>query len=142
MEPVPATFANRERARARRNEEGIPDRRDGESIEVEGSGATRYTITNTRGDYSCTCPAWSFQSRGPGPRTCKHSKKLRGDAAEGACLKGGTTAAPWARAAGPVASAGPAFTTPERETNIDTSESPGASPPELMLAHTWNPRFD
>lgn len=120
----------------------MPDLRDGESIEVQGSGSTRYTITNTRGDYSCTCPAWSFQSRGPGPRTCKHIKKLRGDAAEDARLKGGTTAAPRARAAASVPSAGPAFTTPEPETNIDASESPGPSPPALMLAHTWNPSFD
>lgn len=120
----------------------MPDLRDGQSIEVQGSGSTRYTITNAGGSYSCTCPAWSFQSRGLGQRSCKHIVKLRGQAAEDARLKGGAPAPARPRAAAPVANAGPAFTTLEPETNIDTSESPGPSPPELMLAHTWNPSFD
>ena len=117
----------------------MPDLRDGESIEVQGSGSTRYTITNTGGTYSCSCPAWNFQPRGLGQRTCKHIKKLRGDDAEDARLT--TAATPRARSASPAPTAPPTFAT-DAETNIDTSESPGPSPPGLLLAYTWDTRFD
>lgn len=117
----------------------MPDLRDGESIEVQGSSSTRYTITNTGGVYSCTCPAYSFQTRGRGQRTCKHIIKLRSEPARDART---TTPTPRTRAAAPASTANPALATPEPETNIDTSESPGPSPPQLLLAHTWNPTFD
>ncbi|MFO1042898.1 MAG: DNA ligase [Planctomycetaceae bacterium] len=60
----------------------MPDLADGESIEVQGSGSSVYTLKNTGGVYSCTCPAWRNQSAGIESRTCKHLRKLRGDAAE------------------------------------------------------------
>jgi DNA ligase 1 len=121
----------------------MPDLRDGQSIEVQGSGSTRYTIKNTGGVYSCTCPAWSFQSARIEKRTCKHIKKLRGDAAEAARLNASTAAAPAARPR-PAASPdpGPRPTDPAVETNIDTSESAGAAPPGLLLANAWNNTFD
>jgi DNA ligase-1 len=45
-------------------------------------------LKNTGGVYSCTCPAWRNQSIGIEKRTCKHLRKLRGDAAEEARIGG------------------------------------------------------
>src|SRR6266446_4245326 len=64
----------------------MPDLQDGESVEMKGSGAKPYVLKNTAGVYSCTCPAWRNQSVGIERRTCKHLRKLRGDAAEEARL--------------------------------------------------------
>jgi DNA ligase-1 len=60
----------------------MPDLADGESTEMKGSGAKPYQLKNTGGVYSCTCPAWRNQSFPIERRTCKHLRKLRGDAAE------------------------------------------------------------
>lgn len=60
----------------------MSDLRDGESVEVQGSGSKPYVLKNTGGVYSCTCPAWRNQSVAIERRTCKHLRKLRGDAAE------------------------------------------------------------
>lgn len=60
----------------------MPDLKDGESIEMQGSGRKPYEIRNVGGVYSCTCPAWRNQSLGIESRTCKHIRKLRGEAAE------------------------------------------------------------
>ena len=57
------------------------DLADGESIPWKGSGAKPYIIKNVGGDYYCTCIAWRNQ-KVSGPRTCKHIKLLRGEAAE------------------------------------------------------------
>ena len=50
----------------------MPDLADGESTTMKGSGATPYTLKNSGGVYSCTCPAWRNQSLPPDRRTCKH----------------------------------------------------------------------
>src|SRR5436190_16046334 len=55
---------------------------DGESVEMTGSGPKPYVLKNVGGVYSCTCPAWRNQSVGIEKRSCKHLRKLRGDAAE------------------------------------------------------------
>lgn len=60
----------------------MPDLQDGESIEMQGSGSKPYILKNVGGVYSCSCPAWRNQSIGIEKRTCKHLRKLRGDAAE------------------------------------------------------------
>src|ERR1051326_843719 len=60
----------------------MPDLQDGESVEMQGSGAKPYVLKNTGGVYSCTCPAWRNQSLAIEKRSCKHLRKLRGDAAE------------------------------------------------------------
>ena len=60
----------------------MPDLQDGESIEMQGSGANPYILKNTGGVYSCSCPAWRNQSLAIEQRTCKHLRKLRGDEAE------------------------------------------------------------
>jgi DNA ligase 1 len=43
------------------------DLRDGESVEVQGSARKPYVMKNLGGGYSCSCPAWRFQSRNPFP---------------------------------------------------------------------------
>ncbi len=74
----------------------MPDLNDGESTLMQGSGSKPYEIKNTGGVYSCTCPAWRNQSIGIERRTCKHIRKLRGEAAEesriGGSLAGETCA--------------------------------------------------
>ena len=60
----------------------MTDLRDGESVEMQGSGAKPYILKNVGGVYSCTCPAWRNQSLAIEKRTCKHLRKLRGDEAE------------------------------------------------------------
>ncbi len=60
----------------------MPDLNDGESVEMQGSGSKPYVLKNVGGVYSCTCPAWRNQSLAIDKRTCKHLRKLRGDAAE------------------------------------------------------------
>jgi DNA ligase-1 len=58
------------------------DLEDGESVEMQGSGSKPYVLKNVGGVYSCSCPAWRNQSVAIEKRTCKHLRKLRGDAAE------------------------------------------------------------
>ena len=70
----------------------MPDLADGETFLMQGSGSKPYELKNTGGVYSCTCPAWRNQSIGIEKRTCKHLKKLRGEAAEIARV--GTAAGP------------------------------------------------
>src|SRR5436305_13676442 len=82
----------------------MPDLRDGEEIEVPGSSGNGYTIKNVGGVYACTCMAWRTQSVPVDRRTCKHIRRLRGDAAEDARI--GMAPAPKAApkpAPGPVA---------------------------------------
>ena len=66
----------------------MPDLRDGESTGIQGSGSRPYVLKNVGGVYSCSCPAWRNQSLPIERRTCKHLRKLRGDAAEEARLGG------------------------------------------------------
>ncbi len=58
------------------------DLENGQTYEMQGSGKNPYRIKNVGGVYSCTCPAWCNQSQPSNARTCKHIRKLRGDAAE------------------------------------------------------------
>src|SRR5262245_33642766 len=66
----------------------MADLQDGESVEMQGSGSKPYILKNVGGVYSCTCPAWRNQSLAIEKRTCKHLRKLRGDAAEEARVGG------------------------------------------------------
>src|SRR5204862_1897066 len=63
------------------------DLSEGQSVEVRGAAARPYVIKNVGGVYSCTCPAWRNQSLPINARTCKHIRKLRGDAAEEARIQ-------------------------------------------------------
>jgi DNA ligase-1 len=95
----------------------MPDLADGESIEMKGSGAKPYVLKNVGGVYSCTCPAWRNQSTAIERRTCKHLRKLRGDAAEEARLGGAL---------------------PQRPAKKSTGGSEEEAGPPLLLAQNWD----
>jgi len=62
----------------------MADLEDGEVFEMQGSAAKPYELKNTGGVYSCSCPAWRNQSVPIQRRSCKHLRRLRGDAVEDA----------------------------------------------------------
>jgi DNA ligase 1 len=93
----------------------MPDLQDGESTFVQGSGSKPYEIKNVGGVYSCTCPAWRNQSVGIERRTCKHLRKLRGDAAEEARVGGAL---------------------PQKPKPKSGDEGEAAAPP-LLFAESW-----
>src|SRR6516164_7113024 len=97
----------------------MSDLNDGESIEMRGSGSKPYVLKNVGGVYSCTCPAWRNQSLAIERRTCKHLRKLRGDAAEEARIGGAVPVRAKAGAAG------------------ETKEGP-----PLLLAERWDYQAD
>jgi DNA ligase-1 len=103
----------------------MPDLADGETTEVQGSGAKPYVLRNSGGVYSCTCPAWRNQSVAIEKRTCKHLKRLRGDAAEAA------------RVGASVQPSKPAH-------SGEATEEPAAEKagPPLLLAHSWENDVD
>src|SRR5260370_15624193 len=78
----------------------MPDRADGKSTEMKGSGSKPYVLKNVGGVYSCTCPAWRNQSLSIEKRTCKHLRKLRGDAEEEARIGGAVPVRKAAKAEG------------------------------------------
>jgi DNA ligase-1 len=98
----------------------MPDLADGESSFMQGSGAKPYELRNTGGVYSCTCPAWRNQSLAIEKRTCKHLKKLRGEAAE-AARTGGASPAP-------------------AKTKAQAEAQAKAAP--VLLAETWDGGLD
>jgi len=99
----------------------MPDLQDGETTEMQGSGAKPYILKNTGGVYSCSCPAWRNQSIAIEKRTCKHLRKLRGDAAEEARVGG---------------------TLPQRPVkSVGEGEEEAAGPP-LLLAESWDNATD
>jgi DNA ligase-1 len=99
----------------------MPDLADGESIEMQGSGRAPYVLKNTGGVYSCSCPAWRNQSVGIERRTCKHLRKLRGDAAE-------------------TERVGSAL--PVRRVAAEGDEEATDKAPPLLLAHVWENDID
>jgi DNA ligase 1 len=92
----------------------MPDLADGESTEMKGSGAKPYVIKNVGGVYSCSCPAWRNQSTAIERRTCKHIRKLRGDAEEEARIGGAL---------------------PQKPVK---PEGDAAEGPPILLAETWD----
>src|ERR1700684_191234 len=96
----------------------MPDLADGESCEMKGSGAKPYVLKNVGGVYSCSCPAWRNQSTPIERRTCKHLRKLRGDAAE----ESGTGGA-----------------LPQKPVKAKGED---AEAPPLLLAETWDNTLD
>jgi DNA ligase 1 len=92
----------------------MPDLKDGETTLMQGSGSKPYELKNTGGVYSCSCPAWRNQSLAIERRTCKHLRKLRGDAAEEARIGG---ALPQRPAAGADKGEGPPLLLAERWDN-------------------------
>ena len=68
----------------------MPQIPEGETVYVQGSAEKPYELKNVGGVLSCSCPAWRNQSTGIDRRTCKHLKKLSGEAAELARTGGAT----------------------------------------------------
>src|SRR5580658_4394840 len=102
----------------------MPDLQDGQTTEMQGSGAKPYVLKNTGGVYSCSCPAWRNQSVAIEKRTCKHLRKLRGDAAEEARVGGAL---------------------PQRPVRANSSvdgEGEEDSGPPLLLAEKWDNAAD
>src|SRR5688500_2076936 len=99
----------------------MPDLADGESTEIKGSGARPYVLKNVGGVYSCTCPAWRNQSTPIETRTCKHLRRLRGDAAEQARLGGAL---------------------PQKSVRAKADGDEEATGPALLLAETWDNAAD
>jgi DNA ligase len=98
----------------------MPDLKDGESTTMQGSGANPYVLKNIGGVYSCSCPAWRNQSVPIERRTCKHLRKLRGDAAEEARI--GAAVPP---------------------TPVKAAKTPGSpGVPPLLLAERWDNEGD
>jgi DNA ligase-1 len=97
----------------------MPDLKDGESTFMQGSGSKPYELKNVGGVYSCSCPAWRNQSLPIERRTCKHLRKLRGDAAEEARI--GSSAPP------------------PRKKAEDAEDKAG---PPLLLAESWDNTMD
>jgi DNA ligase-1 len=85
----------------------MPDLNDGETCEMQGSGSKPYILKNSGGVYSCSCPAWRNQSIAIERRTCKHLRKLRGDAAEKSRIGGALPQRPVKASAGADQTAGP-----------------------------------
>jgi DNA ligase-1 len=102
----------------------MPDLQDGETTEMQGSGAKPYVLKNSGGVYSCSCPAWRNQSIAIEKRSCKHLRKLRGDAAE-------------------VARTGGALPPrPGKASGAADGESDESSGPPLLLAESWDNAAD
>jgi len=116
----------------------MTDLADGASLEVQGSGAKPYVLKNIGGVYSCSCPAWRNQSAPPERRSCKHLKKLRGEAVEEARV-GGAAATPGARAARAAATGSAGATGSATGSAADADD---AAAPPLLLAHVWDNETD
>src|SRR5215471_15187774 len=99
----------------------MPDLQDGESTEMQGSGAKPYILKNVGGVYSCSCPAWRNQSNAIEKRTCKHLRKLRGDDAEEDRIGGAL---------------------PQRPPRAAAEGSDEDSGPPLLLAESWDNAAD
>jgi DNA ligase-1 len=98
----------------------MPDLQDGESVEMKGSAKAPYVLRNVGGVYSCSCPAWRNQSIAIERRTCKHLKKLRGDAAEQQRI-------------------GQPQPVQATASDVETESSEGGKAiPGLLLAETWD----
>ena len=100
----------------------MADLKNGETFEMQGSGAKPYTLKNTGGVYSCSCPAWRNQSIAIERRTCKHLRKLRGDEAETARTGGALPQKPVKSSA--------------------TGDGEESSGPPLLLAESWDNAAD
>ncbi|HEY7086765.1 MAG TPA: DNA ligase [Tepidisphaeraceae bacterium] len=102
----------------------MPDLADGETFLMQGSGAKPYELKNVGGVYSCSCPAWRNQSVRIEKRTCKHLKKLRGEAAE---IERVGSAAPPARKS-------------KEKAGAEAEAKAKAAP--VLLAETWDGNLD
>ena len=96
----------------------MPDLKDGESVEVQGSARAPYVLKNIGGVFSCSCPSWKNQSLPIELRSCKHILLMRGEQAErerlGSLLP----------------------------TATKTAKAGKSHPPKLLLAESWDNTTD
>ena len=109
----------------------MQDLEDGATTTVKGSGSAVYTLKNSGGVYSCTCPAWMHQSIAIERRTCKHLRAFRGDEAEQARL--GTAELSGKPARPPRAPRTP----PDAGDDAEEDDAP-----PVLLAHKWETDID
>lgn len=88
---------------------------------MQGSAREPYVLKNVGGVYSCSCPAWRNAGGALDTRSCKHLRKLRGDAAEDHRVG--------ARPRGERA--------PAVRRSPSTATTAGVAPP-VLLAHAWD----
>jgi DNA ligase-1 len=105
------------------------DLADGETAQVKGSGSSVYTLKNSGGVYSCTCPAWMHQGLGIERRTCKHLRAYRGDDAEKERL-------------GTAELSGKPPRPPRSSPAAPGEENDDDEGPPLLLAHKWETDID
>lgn len=112
---------------------------EGEVKYVQGSGAKPYELKNTAGVLSCSCPAWRNQSAPVDRRTCKHLKRLLGEAAELARVAGGHTVASNDCGAG----CQEHHAAEEAATRkLRPDEKAALNGPPVLLAHAWDSDTD
>ena len=104
------------------------DLADGESVEMQGSGARPYILKNVGGVYGCSCPAWRNQGGVGVVRTCKHLKLLRGEAAERERIAGTVVIPKSASVVEAEAAKGRA---------LRPDEKASLNGPPVLLAHDW-----
>ena len=120
----------------------MPDLADGETVEMQGSGARPYLLKNTGGVFSCSCPAWRNQSIPIERRTCKHLKKLRGEALELARVAAASQGLGGSAGSSAAGASGVGLTSaggePGSDAGGDVGEVASSRPPvELLLAEAW-----
>uniref|UniRef100_A0A7S3DM84 SWIM-type domain-containing protein n=1 Tax=Entomoneis paludosa TaxID=265537 RepID=A0A7S3DM84_9STRA len=113
------------------------DLKDGQEMQVPGRD---YKVKNVGGVYSCTCPAWRYQSKKIDVRTCKHIQELRGANAEQVRMQENNT---W------LTTASSKTNSPKKSTNKATNTTSTNNKSQnggvlfdahhLTLAHKWDP---
>jgi len=111
----------------------------GQTVEVQGSGATPYVLKNCGGGvWSCTCISWKMQGKKPeDQRSCKHIVAYRGQAAETARI-GECKAFSSEGASDSGAQAGRAA----KSTRVGPSSVGAKKEPALLLANKWEEKID
>mmetsp|Transcript_6410 Transcript_6410/g.13121 ORF Transcript_6410/g.13121 Transcript_6410/m.13121 type:complete len:510 (+) Transcript_6410:42-1571(+) len=114
------------------------DLADGDSVEVAGSGSSKYLVKNVGGLFSCTCPSWRIQSSKLDVRSCKHIARVRGTEREAARVQGATAVAAMSKrvaaSAAPTRGGGVRMPLAASDETSAGRTSPG---PALLLAHNW-----
>ena len=117
---------------------------DGDTAQVQGSGARPYEQKNVGGVLSCSCPAWRNQSRPIDLRTCKHIVALQGAEVERSRVGDDNMPTKFRNGSGTAAATGGTRNGPSGRSVGPSSPSPAAagSGPALLLANKWTADVD
>ena len=115
---------------------------EGQTIQVPGSGSAMHTIKYVGGVYSCSCPAWRFQSRPIDERTCKHIDRMgyRNTAASRAPATNGKPQTTNGKPQTTTVMSSPAAVVMSAVNTPAPRVEPKAPP--VLLAHTWDKEAD